>query len=411
MALLRVLSLADQILFSAANFVLTLILARYFSEQKVEAYGIALFSVLILQGVQRTSYILQNAVLPAPIFRRRARRVLGQHLIFLTLLTLAVLLISGALFLFPSSKDVWAILYATAACAMIYMHLDFDRLCLVKHDRYFDSFIFSALYFVLIISSFFAVSRLGMAFSVLMGVMGVYGASKLLRLICIVGFPDFFWGWAMFKKSVKEHFTGSVLGIAGSAGFGSAPLFALSALAPSAQAAAYVVTRSLLQPVNVIARSLDVIDKNVFQAGQGTSLFRLKTILLKQLAIYGIFGAITIAGTLAFGEMALHILYGEKYDDFQGILIGWAVFVSLMSVMFPLETAVTKTGRLRAYNIWKLPAGATGIILAVLLCPSLGAGGAIIAAIGGATLCLAASLWLIRDVLCASGEQPPSPSA
>ncbi|MEZ5918780.1 MAG: hypothetical protein R3D66_02285 [Alphaproteobacteria bacterium] len=92
---------------------------------------------------------------------------MGQHLIFLILLTFAVLLISSTLFLFPSGKDVWAILYATGACAMIYMHLDFDRLCLIKHDRYFDSFIFSALYFLLIASSFFAVSYLNMSFAAL----------------------------------------------------------------------------------------------------------------------------------------------------------------------------------------------------------------------------------------------------
>src|SRR4051812_2378090 len=78
---MRALSLGDQLLFSAANFLLMLMLARYYSDVEVSGFGIGLSIALIVQGTQRTCYIVQNSVLSPGIFRRRSDKVLGQHLI------------------------------------------------------------------------------------------------------------------------------------------------------------------------------------------------------------------------------------------------------------------------------------------------------------------------------------------
>ncbi|MEZ5918781.1 MAG: hypothetical protein R3D66_02290 [Alphaproteobacteria bacterium] len=124
----------------------------------------------------------------------------------------------------------------------------------------------------------------------------------------------------------------------------------------------------------MIARSLDVIGQNGFRLDKArpSSISRK---FFRQLSIYAILKGYNCRNALSV-SFALHILYGEKYDDLR-ILIGWAVFVSLRIVMFPLETALTKLKNL-AYNIWKLPAGVTGIILAVPLCPPFGASGAMV---------------------------------
>lgn len=57
--MIRVITLGDQCMFAAGNFLLTVLLARYYSDIDLAAYGIALSIALVLQGVQKNTYVIQ----------------------------------------------------------------------------------------------------------------------------------------------------------------------------------------------------------------------------------------------------------------------------------------------------------------------------------------------------------------
>ena len=71
---------ADNLLFSVANFVLTISLARLYAESDFAAMGVALAFALAVQAMQKSLYIVRVSLMPAHTARRRRenRRFPGQ---------------------------------------------------------------------------------------------------------------------------------------------------------------------------------------------------------------------------------------------------------------------------------------------------------------------------------------------
>lgn len=398
----RVWSLLDQICFSAANFILVVCLARYYSDVEVAGYGIGLSLALIIQSTQRTCYVVQNAVIAPPIFRKRARAVLGQHMVaWAWILALEALLAALLLWLSPGDYTQ-AIIISTFVCSLIYAQLDFDRITLTKYGRILDALIASVLFLMLAGCLFFLIPAWGIAYTTTMLLVGGYAALKIARLVMIVGWPDFGLGTRMARRATRNYLGSSVLGVVGATGHNHAPLFILGYLAAPVHSAAFVAMRGLMQPMMVIIRSLDVIDKSLIQAGSSKTGSTLRRILARQMFIYTGFAACAVFGSLLFGEWVIQLVYGHRYDDYIWLITGWSVIFSLMAVTFPMETVIVKQGKLKRYNTLRLVAGAVGLVLAFLLSPVMGAAGAVWAAIGGWITCVACAAWLLRDVIFSS---------
>lgn len=396
---LRALSLLDQLLFSIANFILMLTLARYYSSAEVAGYGIGLSIALIIQGTQRNLYVVQNSVLSPDIFRRRTPKIVGQHLIIWGFVIAVELLVASFLLLLHFDAYHLAILYATIVCSLIYAQLDFDRICLLKHKKYRAPLEASAVFLFLNLMVFFAASRSYIGFSTVMLLVGGYAVLKILRLVMLMGRPDFFWGWRLVKRDGRKYLASSVLGVVGSTGFSHVPLFVLSVVSPPLHAAAFVALRGLMQPLGIVIRSLDIIDKNLsLSKGVQTSLL-LKRVFWKQFTLYGVVAAGAVIGTAVLGPFVLSLFYGDRYLDFYGVLLGWAGVFSAITITFPLETIIVKRNRLVQYNLWRLLAGAVGVVLAFYLCPLYGAVGAILACLGGWVFSVLFAIWIVRDVL------------
>jgi|GEM_PF-1402223 len=392
-------SLCDQLFFSAANFILTILLARHYPEYCLAGYGVGLSIALILQGLQRTSYIVQNSVLRPAILRRRAGKVLGQQLLVWGGLC------AGQLLIFWAASLIWAadgyflaIASSTIVCTLIYIQLDFDRIVLIKHERFAQPLAASLIFLALSIALFFLAPRYGIGYPALMGIVALFCLLKCLWLMISVGRPDFFGGWRLLKRDFGRNFTSSLLGVVGYAGFGSGPIFILSAAAPHTQTAAFGAMRGLTQPLMIVIRSMDVVDKNFFQSGQG-SPESMRRSLLRLLAGYGGLSLLVLAALTAFGPLLVQFAYGEKYAAFSPLLIGWGIIMAMFAVTYPLETVIVRLGKLRQYNACRVPAGLAGIAFAAVLCAPLGAWGAIIGVIAGWVVSIACALWLVREVL------------
>lgn len=396
---IRGISLSDQVLFSGANFLFTIILARFFSEIELAAYGIGLSMAMILQGIQRTSYVVQNSLLPQPIIRRRATKLLGQQLVYWIFLSgLGALVVFGFSFIWGDQHLFWEIVVAGSVLTLMYIHLDFDRILMIKYERFIDPLVTSACYLLLMVTMFFIIPAYHISFDAFMVILGIFTVLKSSWLLIVIGKPDLFWGWRLMKRDVKRYLGSSLLGAAGYVGYSNLPIFILGAVAAPIQSAAYAGMRSLMQPLLVVVRSLDIIDKNFFPARTKQDA-DLRTPFLRLFALYG-GGALSITVLMALiGEPLVRLVYGEKYVEYHDLLIGWGMIFVLLSMTSPIETVIVKLGKINQYNLIRIPAGITGVTLAYFLCPHMGAWGAIIACLTGWTISVCLALWLIRGVL------------
>lgn len=397
--LIRGIALGDQILFSAANFIFTIILAKFYSEIELAAYGIGLSVAMTLQGIQRTSYMVQNSLLAPAVLRRRATKVMGQQVwVWLALFAAELIVLGGCQLIWGHGEYFQAIAFSTIVLTLIYIQLDFDRILMIKHERFVDPLVTSALFLCLNGALFYAIPRYGISFETMLALVGGYAFLKSLWLVAAIGKPNLYWGWRLMARDLRRYLGASLIGVAGYAGFSNFPVFVLGSVAAPIQSAAFAAMRSLMQPLLVVIRSLDIIDKNFFQA-KGGSKASLRAAFLRLLMLYGGGALVMLAGIALLGEPVVRLVYGEKYAAYSHLLMGWGVIFLLLTISNPLETVIVKTGRLNRYNLYRIPAGIAGVCLALLLCNTYGAWGAVWATIGGWIVSVSAGFWLIRDVL------------
>lgn len=396
---IRMMSLGDQIFFSAANFLLTIILARHYPEYCLAGYGVGLTISLIFQGIQRTSYVAQNSVLLSSIIRRRAKKILGQQLLLSgAILLVQILGFTGAALILGVNDYFIAIACSTLVCSLIYLQLEFDRIILVKHERLTQTLTTSLLFLLTCSALFFLAPSYDISFPALMGVLALFSILKYIWLIIVIGRPDFFWGWQLLKRDFGKNLTSSMLGVAGFAGFSSAPIFILGAVSAPIQTAAFGAMRSLTQPIMILVRSMDVIDKVFFQGGRA-DMKTMQRNFFVLLAGYSALSIVTIITLWTLGPMIVNLVYGQKYSRFSSLLTGWGVIVAMYAISSPLDTVIIKLNKLRQYNVYRVPAGLIGLAISWHFCASLGAWGALIGCIAGWVISVLCGFWLIREIL------------
>lgn len=394
----RGVSLFDQIMFSAGNFILTIMLARYFSDISVAAYGVGLSVGLMLQNIFWTTYVIKNSVMPAKKFLGRADKVMGEHLVFL-LIVLAIEILAGiVLVIFWPGEWSHVIIASIIVCTLIYLQLDFERIVCLKYKKTGALFWSSAIFFMMNAALFFAVPRFHVPYIAVMGLIALFSVGKITHLVASVGKPDFSWGWRMAKYDVRKQIVSSLLGASGGFGYFHMPVFLMTKFAAPLESAAFIALRGLMQPAMIIIRSLDVIDKNLFNP-KSHSNKDVRHAFLRQIPMYVCIALGTISVATLLGHPLLSFFYGERYSAFYPLLLGWAIIFSLMMVTPPIDTIVVKMGRVRQFNYIRMGAGIVGAAVSLILCPMYGAQGAICVTIVGCAFILCGGIWLIRDVL------------
>lgn len=396
---IRGISLLDQVFFSGANFLLTIILAKFFSEIELAAYGIGLSIAMTLQGIQRTTYVVQNSLLPQPVLRRRASKILGQQLVaWFALFGLGGIAIFLSSFVYGDSHFYWAIVFSSVVLTLVYIQLDFDRILMIKYERFVDPLVTSAAYLALMGGAFYAVPKYNIGFDAFMVGLGLFTLLKSSWLVAIIGKPDVLWGWRLMKRDARRYLGASLLGVAGYAGYSNFPIFILGAVAAPIQSAAYAGMRSLMQPLLVVVKSLDIIDKNFFPS-HSKKHDDLRGPFFRLFALYGGGALLMTIGMAVLGEPIVSLVYGEKYAAYSHLLVGWGLIFMMLSITSPIETVIVKLGKINQYNMLRIPAGIVGIALSYLLCKDMGAWGAIAACLGGWVMSVSSALWLMRKVI------------
>jgi O-antigen/teichoic acid export membrane protein len=208
-------------------------------------------------------------------------------------------------------------------------------------------------------------------------------AAMLLHLaaICIlVGNFALGQGFRLLIDDCRKYGGWAAVATGTYAGYNHVPLLVLGALAPPIHAAAFVATRGLMQPLQILLRGLDIADKSSFTKGAGTPhedtalRYTIKLAVLYAGAA-GLFGL--IIGTWA--DQIVTLAYGSKFVGLGPVLIAWIPVNILISLTLPFESLVYTRQAFRGYYFVRGVASALAIVLVAPLVMLLSETGAIVA--------------------------------
>ncbi len=378
----------DQGMFSVANFLLTVFIVRTYSSVELASYGLALSIVLMLQGAQSNCYLIYNAVLIPEIVRRRASKLIGQQAIVLLSIVVTQSIVTLLIYIYSDSTYFLYISVCSIVCSLIYMQLEFERIMYLKHEKYIHSAILSFGFIMIVCSLFIWAHYFDLSFISVLGIISVYMVLKIILLYSHIAMPDFFWGWRLLKRDIKRSLGGSIASVLGYAGHNHLPLLILGWFATPFQVSIFTVTRSLTQPLQIIVRGVDIIDKNFFQE-RVRKAGSMMHVLRHQLMIYSGVSILMLIVSIFFGEFILSNVYGDEYAQYNHVFIIHIIMMAMLAILFPVTTVMVRHNTLNKYNYWRMSAGALGVISAWFLCAPFGATGAAMACLIGWVLSMA----------------------
>lgn len=395
--LTRVATVGDQMLVAVANFWLTVTIGRSFTPGELAAYGIGLSAGLMIQALQRHTFVIPLMLQRRSVAFRRAGGLLAQHwmmLIVVAALTGAALI---AVHLAGASYYVRTILAASGVCFLIYAELEFARAMVTKLNQPL----------LLLVGAFFYVGLCGTA-----GYMALAGWMSFAQIlvwltvgivfhavgvsICVGKF-HFALGRRILAQNLKRYGGWSVVAMATYSGYNHIPLFILASAAAPYHAAVFIAARSLLQPLQILLRGMDVADKTLFaeraHAPEQREAFLLT---LKIAGLYAIASASFGLLIAVFSDSLLEMAYGSKFAGHSDVLIAWIPVFTLVGCTMPLESLIYARRAFRGYYIARAAGSVAAIGLTLPLTSSFGASGTVYACAAGALLAITGTVFLLQ---------------
>jgi O-antigen/teichoic acid export membrane protein len=338
---LKAATVGDQVVVSVTNFVLTLVIGRVFSAEEFAAYGIGLSIGLALQGLQRHTLTIPLMLEPEGRVRRRVTAFSASQLILLVIAMFGAALTLGILSSVETGRFSELVVIASLVCLVVYLQLEFARAYLVKIGRPWLLLASAGWYaFVVGVLSLAALAgRLDYLpmLGALTGAMLIHAAVVLT----IAGAPKLRKGARLLAADMRRYGGWSAVAVATYSGYNHVPLFILGAIAAPIHAAAFVATRSLLQPLQILLRGFDVADKSAFaRAADEPFSHRAFFFTLKLVALYASVGAVFGIAVFLLADQIIGLAYGPKFSHASAALIAWVPAYMFMSVTMPLESLV-----------------------------------------------------------------------
>lgn len=337
----RLAAIADQIVVSLTNFALTLAIGRAFSAEEFASYGIGLSIGLMVQGLQRHAITIPLMLQPDERIARRHQGVLAeQFLILMAVLCAGAIAVAGA-YLIGSARYGHLIAAASVICLIVYVELEFSRAFLIKIGKPWLLLASAGWYALVSVNLALAAITRHLTFEVLLIALGGAMVLHALALMLIAGRPAWVKGWRLLRHDLKRYGGWSAAATLTYTGYNHVPLLLLGALAAPIHAAAFVATRSLLQPLQILLRGLDIADKSMFSnAARRPQSRETLTFTLTLAAIYAVIGAIFCVMAGLFADRLLVLAYGPKFAGFGAALLAWIPVYVLLSIAMPLESLI-----------------------------------------------------------------------
>lgn len=360
----RLATVGDQLLVALTNFGLTVAIGRAFGADELAAYGIGLSIGLMVQGLQRHAVTIPLMLRTAEWAREhRGAAAAEQALVLLAVLAIGL---AGLLaFHLSASRFTYLVLFSSAVCLLVYVQLEFARAFLVKAGRP---------WLLLCGAMLYALAATGLAAAALRGLipyewlLGGLASAMLLHAVVVTSLAGKFSpreGARLLAEDARRYGGWAAAATATYAGYNHIPLMILGAIAAPMHAAIFVAARSLMQPLQILLRGLDVADKNRFAEvaeGKWAAGF-----IWKLVALYGVVG-ILFGLAAGFGaERLLSLAYGQKFAGYGAAVIAWVPVYVLLSMSMPLESLIYVQGRFAGYFTIRGIASVAAILSAIPL--------------------------------------------
>jgi O-antigen/teichoic acid export membrane protein len=402
----RMYLLLDQIVFSLANFILTIALARMYSIGDFGSYGVGLALAFVVQLIQRNLYIVSFSLMSRRIATRCLRGILAEHLTVAGATVMLVALGTGVMAATGTARTSLDIALSTLVCVIIYFQADFDRAMQVKRGSYMGALGLSLVYFVIVVAMAGSGKLFHLSFAAFMTTLGLVCALKSSWLFILHVRPHWSWGFRLLARDWRRYGMPTLIQAGASAGCVHGPLMVLAAVSGAAQVGGFIAMRSLTQPLMLVIRSLDAGDKNRFRLASHGSTAGARRVFWRTISFYGAIGvaALVVLGTFPDGIIAL--AYHGKYAGLGRIMIGWAVYSALLGLTFPIQSMVYLLHRQRLFTGWNMVSGAIGIALAAGLCGRFGMWGAMSATVLSTLVNVLGGLIVTRDIILGRADEP-----
>ncbi|WP_298964405.1 hypothetical protein [uncultured Methylobacterium sp.] len=361
----RILAFLDQVSFSLGNFVVLMAFARGFSPVEFAGYGIGFAVAILLQSVYRIAFVVPMALVPEATFAAERRGYAGQHVLIVGGLLAASALAWLATLALPVPPLAVASAIAAFSILSSFLPQDFERTFLLRTGHQAQALLASLAFLALTLVSAGLVALHAAPFTGIMLLFWLFGVVRTALAIRRAPGADLARGRALIEASVRAGSASwNMLGTVASSGFTHIPLFILSFFAPAINVAAFTAVRAPMQPMQIVVRSLDLVDKVVFgriDPDDRVARHRhLRRTYLLYLAV-GLIGAILIG---AFAGPLISLMFGTKYAGFEGTMRLWGAMFVLISSALPLETAILSAGHYRGYALMQCAGGALAVVVA-----------------------------------------------
>jgi O-antigen/teichoic acid export membrane protein len=396
-AVRRFATIGDQLFVALSNFTLTLSISRAFGAEEIASYGIGLSLGLMIQGLQRHAITIPLMLQTSRRASRRSGGILAQH----TLVLLCALLLGVAsIFL---TKGVHAeqqgmlIAESSAVCLLVYSELEFARAILIKLDRPISALSSAVYYSAVCVLLAIAAQKHWISYTDLLTLLSIAMILHVVALGAAIGRFDLGMGARLFISDWRRYGGWAFVATATYSGYNHLPLLILAALTAPAQAAAFVATRSLMQPLQVLLRGLDVADKAFFSDRARSPHSKAAFDLTLKLAIpyicaAGLFGAIVSI----YSSELITLAYGSKFADANTSLQAWIPVCLLMSASFPFESLIYSRNEFRRYYLVRAFASVIAVTLTVPLVLLGQSVGAILACAVGSLIAMSGTVIILK---------------
>lgn len=348
----RVATVGDQLLVAFTNFWLALAIGRAFSHEDLASYGIGLSIGLMVQGIQRHAINIPLMLEVEQRATRRRKSVLAEQLIVLVCSLIVGAAAFAAAYFLGASYYTHLVIAASIVCLLVYTELEFARAFLIKL-KHPVVLLATALWYAVVAGAAGAFSLAHwIGYETLLLMLAAAMLVHYLAVVAAVGAPSLQGGWKLFRVNMKRYGGWAGVATATYAGYNHVPLLALGAFTAPIHAAAFVATRSLMQPLQILLRGLDVADKSVFsEAANKSRADNVFAFTMKLAAIYAVVGTGFGIFVSLFAGKILALAYGTKFLGFESALIAWVPVYILLSVTMPFESLVYTQRNFRGYYL------------------------------------------------------------
>jgi O-antigen/teichoic acid export membrane protein len=395
-AMTKIATIGDQLLVAISNFGLTLSISRAYGAEEIAAYGIGLSVALMIQGLQRQAITIPLTLQNTSRVLRRRGGIFAQHMLVLGI----VLMLGAATLLFDAFAHLGGlpllVLASSATCLLVYAEIEFARAMLVKLGQ--PLFLLGSAMWYAAVSGGVSAAALFHVIGYLT-LLGIIAAAMLLHaavLGFIVGKVDLRQGARLLTSDIRRYGFWAFVAALTYSGYTHFPLFILGAVAEPIHAASFVATRSLMQPLQILLRGLDIADKSIFASSDAPPHSRRAFALIMRQAIpYAAAAALFCIIIFYDADGLIALTYGEKFAHATPSLIAWAPAFFLLSVCLPFESLVYARQEFRKYYLIRTIGSVIALAVTLPMIWEWGSVGAIIACGIGNLIAMCGTLRLL----------------